>query len=61
MGAFGGVGSVAPEMGQFDKLLPSVGTGLRYVIAKENNISFRFDIARGRDETTVYISIGEAF
>jgi len=59
--AFGGVGSVAPEIGQFDKLLPSVGTGLRYVLAKKNNVSLRFDAAWGRDEHTFYVGIGEAF
>lgn len=58
---FGGVGSVAPELGKFDQLLPSVGTGLRYVIAKKNNVSFRFDVAWGRDERTFYLGIGEAF
>jgi Omp85 superfamily domain len=59
--AFGGVGSVAPEIGQFDKLLPSAGTGLRYLLAKENNVSLRFDAAWGRDEHTFYVGIGEAF
>jgi outer membrane protein assembly factor BamA len=59
--AFGGVGSVAPEIGQFEKLLPSVGTGLRYVVAKKNNLSLRFDAAWGRDEHTFYVAIGEAF
>jgi len=59
--AFGGGGGVAPEIGQFDKLLPSIGAGLRYVIAKENNISLRFDVAWGRDEHTFYFGIGEAF
>jgi hypothetical protein len=46
---------VAPEIDQFSKLLPSAGTGLRYVIAKENNISLRFDAAWGRDEHTFYL------
>jgi hypothetical protein len=36
---------VAPKIGKFSQPLPSVGTGLRYVIAKENNISLRFDAA----------------
>lgn len=59
--AFGGVGGVAPEIGQFDKLLPSVGVGARYVLAKKNNVSLRFDAAWGRDEHTFYVGIGEAF
>ena len=59
--AFAGVGGVAPEIGQFDELLPSIGTGLRYVLAKQNNVSLRFDAAWGRDEHTFYVGIGEAF
>jgi len=59
--AFGGAGSVAPEIGKFDKLLPSVGAGARYVLAKKNNVSLRFDAAWGRDEHTFYVGIGEAF
>jgi outer membrane protein assembly factor BamA len=59
--AFGGVGSVAPEIGQFDKLLPSVGAGARFVVARKNNISLRFDAAWGRDETVFYFGVGEAF
>jgi hypothetical protein len=55
------VGGVAPEIGQFDTLLPSGGTGLRYVLAKKNNASLRFDAAWGRDEHTFYLGIGEAF
>ena len=59
--AFGGVGSVAPEIGKFDKLLPSVGAGARYVLAKKNNVNLRFDAAWGRDETIFYVGVGEAF
>jgi len=41
--------------------LPSVGTGFRYVLAKKNNVSLRFDAAWGRDEHIFYVGIGEAF
>jgi hypothetical protein len=58
---FGGVGGVAPKIGEFDKMLPSVGTGFRYVLAKKNNISLRFDTAWGWNETIFYVGIGEAF
>ena len=51
---FGGVGSVAPEIGKFDKLLLSVGAGPRYVLAKKNNVSLRFDAAW-------YVGIGRRF
>jgi len=59
--AFGGFGGVAPELGQFDTLLPSLGAGLRYVLAKKNNVSLRFDAAWGRGDHAFYVGIGEAF
>ena len=59
--AFGGVGSVAPDFAGWEKTLWSAGAGFRWVIAPKNNISLRVDIARGRDETIYYVSIGEAF
>ena len=61
MVAFGGVGGVAPELGEFNTLLPAIGTGLRYVIAKENNISLRLDVAWGRKDHAFYLAVGEAF
>ena len=39
----------------------SVGAGFRYVMAPKNNLSLRIDVARGRDESIYYVSIGEAF
>jgi len=59
--AFAGVGGVAPELDQFDTLLPSIGTGLRYVLAEKNNVSLRFDAAWGRHDQAFYIGVGEAF
>ena len=59
--AFGGAGSVAPDFGGWEKTLWSVGAGFRWVLAPKNNISLRFDIARGRDETIYYVGVGEAF
>lgn len=59
--AFAGVGGVAPELDAFDTLLPSGGVGARYVIAKQNNVSLRFDAAWGKDEHAFYFGIGEAF
>jgi hypothetical protein len=58
---FAGLGGVAPSLSEFDRALPSVGAGLRYVLAKENNLSLRLDVAWGRDEHQIYIGIGEAF
>ena len=59
--AFAGFGGVAPEIGEFDTLLPSIGTGLRYVLAKKNNVSLRFDAAWGRNDHAFYVGVGEAF
>jgi len=59
--AFGGAGSVAPDFGGWEKTLWSAGAGLRWVIAPKNDISLRIDVARGRDETVYYVSVGEAF
>lgn len=58
---FGGVGSVAPNFAGWERTLWSVGAGFRFVLAPKNDISLRVDVARGRDETTYYVSIGEAF
>lgn len=58
---FAGVGTVADQFGKWDKTLPSIGAGLRWVIAPKNNLSLRFDMARGRDDTEFYLNIGEAF
>jgi len=59
--AFAGVGGVAPELDEFDTLLPSGGGGARYVLAKKNNVSLRFDAAWGKNEHALYFGIGEAF
>ena len=59
--AFAGIGGVAPQFNAFDTLLPSGGVGVRYVIAKRNNISLRFDTAWGKNEHAFYFGIGEAF
>jgi outer membrane protein assembly factor BamA len=59
--AFGGVGGVASSWDDFDEALPSVGTGLRWVLARENQVSLRVDVAWGKKEREVYVGIGEAF
>jgi Omp85 superfamily domain len=60
---FAGVGGVADSLGNFkiEDLLPSVGGGLRFQLSEQNPINFRVDIARGKDDTAVYVGIGEAF
>ena len=58
---FVGIGTVAPDFAEWGKSLPSAGGGLRYVLAKENNLSLRIDYAWGRDDSQFYVSIGESF
>ncbi len=60
---FAGVGAVAPSLSDYsaDDLLPSVGAGLRYVLAVKNQISMRLDYAYGRDGGKLYFTVGEAF
>lgn len=58
---FAGVGTVGPDAFRWDVSLPSVGAGVRWVVAPKNQLSLRFDMAWGRDDSEFYISIGEAF
>lgn len=60
---FGGVAQVARNLHEFHSSdwLPGVGVGLRYLVSEVNKLNLRLDVARGRDETTVYMSVGEAF
>jgi len=58
---FGGIGTTAPEFADWTKSLWSVGAGIRWVVAPNNDFSLRIDVARGRDETQFYVGLGEAF
>lgn len=59
--AFAGIGTVTSDFGEWGDSLPSVGVGLRYLLAAANNINLRFDVARGRDDTMWYVGLREAF
>ncbi len=59
--AFGGVGTTAADFAGWSRTLWSVGAGFRWVVAPQNELSLRVDIARGRDETEFYVGLGEAF
>ena len=61
--AFGGVGAVAPDIGEFRNAdaLPSGGFGVRYLVAPKNKVNFRVDVAWGKDGDAVYLGVGEAF
>ena len=61
--AFAGVGAIASSFSDLstDELLPAVGAGVRFTVSEEQRISLRVDFARGADESTLHISVGEAF
>ncbi len=63
MVVFGGLGGVAPSLGEFqaDHLLPAGGGGLRFKISKKYNLNVRLDLAQGKDGQTFSMGIGEAF
>ena len=60
---FGGVAQVGKNLHNFNSSdwLPGGGVGLRYLVSEVNKLNLRVDLAQGRDETTLYISVGEAF
>ena len=59
--AFGGAGSVSPDFIGWEETLYSYGAGLRFVVAKKNSLSIRFDYAWGKDDKQFYVGLGEAF
>ena len=61
--AFAGVGAVAESFGDFDSsdTLAAGGLGLRILASKEQRLNVSIDWAVGRDESTWYMYIGEAF
>ncbi len=61
--AFAGVGEVASDVGELnsENLLPSIGAGIRYRLTKQHPINFRVDVARGKNDTAIYVGVGEAF
>ena len=60
---FGGVGEVAPSVGQFndDNLLPSIGAGPRFILSKKYHVNLRLDLAKGKNSQTWSMGVGEAF
>jgi hypothetical protein len=61
--AFAGTGKVAPSFGDMSNelWLPSLGVGVRWLASPKARVNLSFDIARGRDETTAYVYVKEAF
>ena len=57
---FSGIGSVSPNL-HFDKLLWSVGGGLRVLLFPKRDVYTRLDVGFNPDGYGVYLFIGEAF
>jgi outer membrane protein assembly factor BamA len=60
---FLGVATVFESINPDDdgKLLPGIGTGIRYMVFPENNMNVGLDVAVGQDDWGLYFRIGEAF
>ena len=60
---FAGVATVFEAINESDngKLLPGLGTGIRFRAFPENNFSVGLDVAAGLEDWGIYFQIGEAF
>ena len=60
---FAGVATVFEAINESDngKLLPGIGTGIRFKAFTETNMSVGIDVAAGIDDWGIYFQIGEAF
>ena len=60
---FGGWGKVAPSFGSMGEQpdLPSVGAGVRWLASEKARVNLSLDVARGRDATSFYMYVKEAF
>ena len=60
--AFAGLGSVAPTINRFDKLLYSGGAGIRFLASREYGVNIGLDgVVNAQGQATYYIQVGEAF
>lgn len=60
--AFVGVGSVAPSIDKFlDKIRPSYGVGLRFLVDEHENLNLRLDFGVGNEKANYYFKIAESF
>lgn len=61
--AFAGVGSVASSFSNLgsEDTLAAGGVGLRFLASKDQRLNVSLDFAWGRDESTFYVYVGEAF
>ena len=61
--AFGGVGRAARDLDRLDDAehAYSFGTGFRYLLARKLGLAAGIDVARGPEETVVYLIFGSAW
>jgi Omp85 superfamily domain len=62
--AFGSIGEVASDLGNFsfNLIKPAVGTGLRFAVLKQEKLNLRVDLAAGNGgELNYYIVLAESF
>lgn len=60
--AFAGLGSVAPTINRFDKILYSGGGGIRFLASREYGVNIGIDgVVNAQGQATYYIQVGEAF
>jgi outer membrane protein assembly factor BamA len=60
---FGGVAAVAGNLNEFNPeyIRWSIGSGLRFALAKASRINLRLDFAVGKKSSGFYLTVGEAF
>lgn len=60
---FAGMATVFEAINESDngKILPGIGTGIRFRAFPENNFSVGLDVAAGLEDWGIYFQIGEAF
>jgi outer membrane translocation and assembly module TamA len=60
---FAGVGKVAPSFSEMGSQpdLPSYGAGVRWLASPKARVNLSVDVAKGRDDTSVYVYVKESF
>jgi hypothetical protein len=60
---FAGVGKVAPSFSAMGSQpdLPSYGAGVRWLASPKARVNLSVDVAKGRDDTSVYVYVKESF
>jgi outer membrane protein assembly factor BamA len=63
MVAFGGIATAVDNLSElsWDGLLPSIGTGIRFMAIPSEKINVGIDVAVGKQDWGIYFRIGEAF